>query len=258
MFKSSQLPILIILSSLFSSLLGCSSTKIIWDKPEGSLGEFNRDRYECVQQSRVSWGGGGTGDIGLIMILSSKSNAERQSLELFKMCMEALGYTGREVNEDEIKEHNKQEEQKKVSERQQTEQELKFKKEAEAAERHRYKEMVSTVVINGNDVLIDNENKLMWPKSGSVVGTQLNWQNAMDRVSSFNYAGYSDWRLPTIGELGFLYLYNDKLTDLKHFYYWSSTSDNNNFAKNFHMGKGDVSTVLKAYEIYVLPVRNIE
>ena len=36
------------------------------------------------------------------MIMGAKSNAEKQSNELFKMCMEARGYTAHEVNDEEF------------------------------------------------------------------------------------------------------------------------------------------------------------
>jgi hypothetical protein len=73
-------------------LIGCAQPKRVWHKSGGSLEEFQRDKYQCTQESRVSWSGGGSGDIGLIIMFSSKSQAEKKSLELFEMCMEARGY----------------------------------------------------------------------------------------------------------------------------------------------------------------------
>jgi hypothetical protein len=80
---------------------GCSTPQLVWNKSGSTIEDFRRDRYECTQQSRVSWSGGGTGDLGLFMMLSSKSNAEKQSRELFNMCMEARGYTSHEKQEGE-------------------------------------------------------------------------------------------------------------------------------------------------------------
>ena len=87
---------------LLFSVMGCATTKFIFDKEGLTTEEFNRDRYECVKESQTSWSGGGTGTLGLAMILSSKSSAEKQANAMFKMCMEARGYTAREVSGNEF------------------------------------------------------------------------------------------------------------------------------------------------------------
>ena len=88
--KTSQLFRLLIMSGLLFPLIGCANQKLLFDKPGLTNEEFNRDKYDCVQQSRTSWSGGGTGGLGAAMIISAKSNAEKQSAELFKMCMEVF------------------------------------------------------------------------------------------------------------------------------------------------------------------------
>lgn len=100
--KTSQLSRLLIMSGLLFPLIGCANPKMLFDKPGLTSEEFNRDKYDCVQQSRTSWSGGGTGGLGAAMIISAKSNAEKQSAELFKMCMEARGYNAHEVSDDEF------------------------------------------------------------------------------------------------------------------------------------------------------------
>jgi len=100
--KALQVCRLLIMSGLFFSLMGCAHQKMLFDKPGLTSEEFNRDKYDCVQQSRTSWAGGGTGSVGAAMIVMSKSNADKQAQELFKMCMEARGYTSREVDDDEF------------------------------------------------------------------------------------------------------------------------------------------------------------
>lgn len=100
--KTSQLFRFLIMSGLLFPLIGCANQKMLFDKPGLTIEEFNRDKYDCVQQSRTSWSGGGTGGLGAAMIISAKSNAEKQSAELFKMCMEARGYTAREVSDKEF------------------------------------------------------------------------------------------------------------------------------------------------------------
>lgn len=102
MYKTSQFPRLFI-SSLLFLLIGCTPPpKMLFDKPGLTIEEFNRDKYECVQQSRVEWSGGGSGGLGVVMIFSAKSQADKQATEFFKMCMEARGYTAREVDNEEF------------------------------------------------------------------------------------------------------------------------------------------------------------
>jgi len=92
----------IIFIALFLSLAGCAQQKILFNKPDLTNEEFNRDKYDCVQQSKTKWGAGGTGGLGIALIIYSKSNADKQSAKLFKMCMEARGYTAREVSDEEF------------------------------------------------------------------------------------------------------------------------------------------------------------
>jgi hypothetical protein len=99
--KTSYFTKLLITSGLLFLTMGCSHPKMLFDKSGLTSEEFNRDKYDCVQQSRTSWSGGGTGGLGAAMMISAKSNADKQSAELFKMCMEARGYTSREVNDEE-------------------------------------------------------------------------------------------------------------------------------------------------------------
>jgi CRISPR/Cas system-associated endoribonuclease Cas2 len=100
--KTSQISTLLITSGLLFSLIGCAQQKLLFNKPGLTNEEFNRDRYDCAQESRTSWSGGGTGSLGVAMIIVAKSNADKQSVELFKMCMEARGYTPREVSDEEF------------------------------------------------------------------------------------------------------------------------------------------------------------
>jgi uncharacterized protein YceK len=65
---------------------GCSTTPKVWTKQGATQEEFKRDNDECVRQSRVSWSGGQTDEIGL-------ASAKLQANKLYKMCMESKGYT---------------------------------------------------------------------------------------------------------------------------------------------------------------------
>ena len=52
---------------------------------------------------------------------------------------------------------------------------------------------------NGDGTVTDNVTGLMWQKDPG--STKHTWDDAMAGASSFNLAGYTDWRLPTIKEL---------------------------------------------------------
>jgi hypothetical protein len=71
---------------------GCAKP-LYWYRPTGATREeAARDRYECTQQSRTPWSGGGTGQLGLAMMALASSQAEEQSKQLFVMCMQARGW----------------------------------------------------------------------------------------------------------------------------------------------------------------------
>jgi hypothetical protein len=63
---------------------------------------------------------------------------------------------------------------------------------------HKYEAMT----INGDEVVFDHATRLMWQQSGT-----FNWltlQEAEGFIAELNkehYAGFSDWRLPTVEEL---------------------------------------------------------
>lgn len=55
--------------------------------------------------------------------------------------------------------------------------------------------------VKGDSVIIDHATGLIWHQSGS--DKEMDWQNAKQWVKGLNdkgYAGYSDWRLPTVEE----------------------------------------------------------
>lgn len=72
---------------------GCATTPMVWYKTGVTQQEFKRDNYECTQQSRTQWSGGGSGLIGLGMIAGSQMSAQSQANQLYRMCMDSKGYT---------------------------------------------------------------------------------------------------------------------------------------------------------------------
>lgn len=54
-------------------------------------------------------------------------------------------------------------------------------------------------VDNGDSTITDKATGLMWMQNDSKSG--MNWQHALYYAENLEYAGYSDWRLPTVKEL---------------------------------------------------------
>ena len=250
--------IIVWMSLMTFVLAGCSSPAIVWNKPGATQNEFNRDKYQCVQESRTSWSGGGTGSVGIFMMASAKSNAEKQSQEFFRMCMEANGYTGQEVSNDQSErvwsEQAKKNEiamnRKKVID----EERIKTKDE----EWQNLEKRISILAINNTDeVLIDTNNKLMWPKSGS--DKTIEWKEGVDWAKNYSYAGFTDWRLPTQDELKRAYFFTDHFINVTKSYYWTSTiGDSDNIVKFVNMATGKSNDISKNNStVYVLPVRDI-
>lgn len=85
-------------------------------------------------------------------------------------------------------------------------------------------------VINGDKVVIDNGTDLTWHQSGS--DKYMSWTKAKKWVKTLNekrYAGYNDWRLPTVEEALSLLesrknkdgLYIDSVFDKKQDWIWT-------------------------------------
>lgn len=88
-----------------------------------------------------------------------------------------------------------------------------------------------------NNTVTDNTTKLMWQddNNGTVLGTDMTWEAAIDHCEALTLGGYDDWRLPNFNEL---YSIGDRSTSspamdpaftnvqytLLTDYYWTSTS----------------------------------
>ncbi len=58
---------------------------------------------------------------------------------------------------------------------------------------------INEFTINGDETISDNATGLMWMKGDD--GAGLNWEEALVFAEGSEYAGYTDWRLPSIKEL---------------------------------------------------------
>jgi hypothetical protein len=122
---------------------------------------------------------------------------------------------------------------------------------------------------NGDDTVTDNLTGLMWTKNANMYGDTMNWQEALDYVTTMNNViifGYDDWRLPNYRELFSLIDVENfdpalpsghPFTNVQNGIYWSSTTyagltDN---AWSVYVGDGIVSFGNKSVGYYVWPVR---
>ncbi|ODS32555.1 MAG: hypothetical protein SCARUB_02306 [Candidatus Scalindua rubra] len=122
--------------------------------------------------------------------------------------------------------------------------------------------------INGNKVVIDHATGLMWHQSGSTYG--MNWEKAKRWVRLLNikgYAGYYDWRLPTVEEAALLLelskengRFIDPIFDKTQGWIWTGDSyrlDSAAWCVNFFSGFVDWDIYYYIF-YYVRPVRTMK
>ena len=64
-------------------------------------------------------------------------------------------------------------------------------------------------------------NNLMFQNSN--LPEEMNWKSACEYCEKLKFAGFSDWRLPNIEELGLAYNNKDKFKNIENSSYWSIT-----------------------------------
>ena len=116
--------------------------------------------------------------------------------------------------------------------------------------------------IKGGNVVIDHATGLMWLQSGSKEYMQWNAANGWVRkLNTLKYAGYSDWRLPTIEEAASLLepgktnaLHIDPIFDEEQWGIWSGDKHGGN-TWSVYFSLGNVRWRYK--NRYVRPVRSL-
>jgi hypothetical protein len=131
-----------------------------------------------------------------------------------------------------------------------------------------------------NDTILDTTTGLIWTKDANAPGpaaclpaTIKTWQASLDYITCLNsnsYLGFTDWRLPNVGELRSLantsqsatnlWLIAQGFTALLPEPYWSSSSaaDGPSSAWGVDMGVGAVDGDDKSDNNYVWPVRSAQ
>ncbi|MCI0529413.1 MAG: DUF1566 domain-containing protein [Nitrospira sp.] len=123
------------------------------------------------------------------------------------------------------------------------------------------------MALKGDHVVIDQATGLMWQQSGS--SYLVTWEKAKDYIDSLNrkhYAGYLDWRLPTIEELTSLLeptekngnLYIDSVFDPTQIWCWSADwVPASQSVWGVYFALGFVSNGLLTNPLYIRAVRSI-
>jgi hypothetical protein len=117
---------------------------------------------------------------------------------------------------------------------------------------------VKNVYANGDVTMIDKETGRMWLYDASLCG-EMGWDAAVAYCNKLTYAGYSDWRLPSIDELKVHFSQKVFFAGVQNDYYWSGTSlaNDTDYAYFVNMYFGYVNDVsYKPYnDAFVWPVR---
>lgn len=120
--------------------------------------------------------------------------------------------------------------------------------------------------LNKDTVVVDYSTALMWHQAGSPL--YMKWNKVDEWLKEFNkkgYAGFNDWRLPTLEEaislmepteaLGALFL--DKIFDREQRFIWTSDRYSGSKVWAVDYFGGDVNRVGTYFEAYIRPVRNL-
>ncbi|MBD3789672.1 MAG: DUF1566 domain-containing protein [Campylobacterales bacterium] len=120
---------------------------------------------------------------------------------------------------------------------------------------------------DAKEVVTDHVTGLMWQDDATAASTQLTWQAAIDHCDALDTTangGYSDWRLPTVGELENIVDYGRSNPAISPLFqntnpdnYWSSTTyaGDSDVAWYVNFRLGYVNAYYKDSSYYVRCVR---
>lgn len=85
---------------IVSALVGCAVKPTIWDKPDGTQAEFDRDQRECkydvLKNTQIS-------DPAMRTLVGQEIDRSLRQANLMTSCMEARGYVARSANDNFIR-----------------------------------------------------------------------------------------------------------------------------------------------------------
>lgn len=119
--------------------------------------------------------------------------------------------------------------------------------------------------INNQKVILDYATGLMWHQSGSEQYMEYDKVQAwIQQLNQRKYAGFSDWRLPTLEEMASLMesqesryaLFIDPLFSKDQNHAWTADRFDNNRAWAVDLFGGDFNPVETVYDSFVRPVRS--
>ncbi len=118
---------------------------------------------------------------------------------------------------------------------------------------------------DAKEVVIDKQRNLMWQDGSAASSTDKNYADAIAHCENLNFAGYTDWYLPSVNELkSIVKAENYPRSIAKEFqnvyadYYWSSTGYSSELAWIVLFIYEDVVYYHKSDPSYVRCVRKVE
>jgi len=113
---------------------------------------------------------------------------------------------------------------------------------------------------NKDPVWVDQTTNLMWQVDNPE--ETMNWEEAIEYCKNLTYAGYNDWRLPSIKELTSIIDYSKhlpacKIEEIKSSSYWSASiyASSSDYAWRVDFYDGNVSGYSKSDSYFVRAVR---
>ena len=119
---------------------------------------------------------------------------------------------------------------------------------------------------HGNGTVTDNLTGFIWTKDAQQIKGTMKWSDALATCNNFDFAGYTDWRLPNVREMLSLIDYQThdpalpsgcSFDNVKLIFYWTSTTydSNTDHAWGVYVYNGYVYNYHKITKAYVWPVR---
>ncbi len=110
---------------------------------------------------------------------------------------------------------------------------------------------------DSREVFVDKSTGLIWQDDKNTKIVKIEWDDAVDYCKRLEFAGFSDWSLPSKNELEELYTKKDNLKYGSSYYYWSSSENVSGSSKAWGISfySGDTYYYNKSGKYYIRCVR---